>query len=170
MNWKRVLALVAIAGGLAAIVTAAVSTGHRPMATLPDTRSKAVEISGAELAAEIERLRARLRPTTPPQQPARNLFEFERRSSPAIASPELAAVPIETPPPAPRPTMSLIGVAEDPGADGVVRTAIISGFGDLFLVKEGDPVTARYTVVRISSEVVELTDLTDASLFRLALK
>ena len=67
--------------------------------------------------------------------------------------------------------MSLIGVAEDPGADGViVRTAIISGFGDLFLVKEGDPVTARYTVAKISGEVAELTDLTDASIIRLALK
>jgi hypothetical protein len=66
--------------------------------------------------------------------------------------------------------MTLIGIAEDPGADGVIRTAIISGFGDVFLVKEGESVTSRYKVARISGDVVELSDATDASIIRLALK
>jgi hypothetical protein len=66
--------------------------------------------------------------------------------------------------------MRLSGIAEDATPDGVVRTAIISGFGQLFLAKEGDQVTDRYRVVKISSDVVELTDLADRSTFRLALR
>jgi len=67
-------------------------------------------------------------------------------------------------------TLRLSGIAEDRTPGGVVRTAIISGRGQLFLAKQGDAVTDRYQVARISSEVVELTDLTDGSLVRLALK
>ena len=37
--------------------------------------------------------------------------------------------------------------------------AIISGEGQLFIVKEGEAVTARYRVARISAEVVELIDV-----------
>jgi hypothetical protein len=51
-----------------------------------------------------------------------------------------------------------------------VRTAIISGFGDIFLVKEGDSVTLRYRVAKISPDAVELTDLTDNTPLRLALR
>jgi hypothetical protein len=40
----------------------------------------------------------------------------------------------------------------------------------LFLAKEGENVTARYRVARISSEVVELTDLDDGTVLRLALR
>jgi hypothetical protein len=67
----------------------------------------------------------------------------------------------------------LIGVAEDTTTDGLVRTAIISGPGQLYVVKEGDRVTSRYRVARISPDVVELDDLArigDASVLRLALK
>jgi hypothetical protein len=173
MNWKRIFMFVAIAGGLAALVTSAATTGRRqaPLSPPDGSRTKAVETSGAELAAEIERLRERLRPTIPPQQPARNLFQYERRpSSRAVAKPDPVTAPIETPPPPAPPTMTLIGIAEDPGADGVIRTAIISGFGDVFLVKEGESVTSRYKVARISGDVVELSDATDASIIRLALK
>ncbi len=66
--------------------------------------------------------------------------------------------------------MKLSGIAEDVTADGVVRTAIISAFGQLFLVKEGEPVTERYRVAKISSDVVELSDLTEGTILRFALK
>jgi hypothetical protein len=65
--------------------------------------------------------------------------------------------------------LALIGLAQDEGPEGTVRTAIISGGGDLFIVKEGDPVTSRFRVSRISGEVVELVGADDAFL-RLALK
>jgi hypothetical protein len=52
----------------------------------------------------------------------------------------------------------------------VVRTAIISGEGELFVVKVGDSVTARYVVTTISADVVELTDTSDQTVRRLPLK
>ena len=44
-----------------------------------------------------------------------------------------------------------------------VRTAIISGEGQLYMVKEGEAVTPRYRVAKISADVVELVDLFDNS-------
>jgi hypothetical protein len=38
------------------------------------------------------------------------------------------------------------------------------------MAKEGDTVTARYRVAKIAAEVVELTDLIDSSVRRLALR
>ena len=114
-----------------------------------------------------------LRPSAVPLQPGRNLFSFTPRQ----------AAPPPPPPPASKPALSeqvfarpvapvikLSGIAEDVTAGGVVRTAIISAFGQLFLVKEGDPVTDRYRVVKISSDVVEMSDLTEGAVLRFALK
>ena len=75
-------------------------------------------------------------------------------------------VPVAPPPP----PFKLIGVAEDAGPAGPVRTAIVSGPGQLFLVKEGQNVTLRYRVIKISADVVELQDLGDKTTLRLALK
>ena len=61
-------------------------------------------------------------------------------------------------------------MAEDAGPDGPVRTAIISGFGQLFIVKEGERVTARYQVAKISGEAAEIMDLGDSSTITLVLK
>ena len=58
-----------------------------------------------------------------------------RRRSPR---PRRSAIAPATPPTPPPPPLKLVGIAEDAGADGPVRTAIISGDGQLFLVKEGD--------------------------------
>jgi hypothetical protein len=51
-----------------------------------------------------------------------------------------------------------------------VRTAIISGGGQLFLVKEGEAFADRYRVVRIGAEAVELHDEADDALIRLGLR
>ena len=70
----------------------------------------------------------------------------------------------------PPPPFKLIGIAEDAGADGPIRTAIVSGPGQLFMVKEGQNVTLRYSVTKIAADVVELRDPGDHSTLRLALK
>jgi hypothetical protein len=75
---------------------------------------------------------------------------------------------IESPPPVE--PLALVGLAEDEGADGPVRTAIISGGGDLFIVKEGDAVTSRYQVAAIAADVVVLTDVAAGTSLRLALR
>jgi Tfp pilus assembly protein PilP len=87
--------------------------------------------------------------------------------APAASAPALS----ESLPLAPAlPALKLAGVAEDPGAEGPIRTAIISGEGQLYMVKEGENVTPRYRVVQISAEVVELLDVIDNSTRRLALR
>ena len=90
-----------------------------------------------------------------------------RQNAPVVAAPQ--PEPIEAPPAAAA-LLKLVGIAEDSSDYGPVHTAIVSGFGDLFLVKEGDSVTERYRVTRVSAEAAELLDLTDNTAVRLVLK
>ena len=79
--------------------------------------------------------------------------------------PEPPAPPQEAPP-----AFRLIGVAEDETADGVVRTAILSGLGDVFLVKAGDTVGGRFRVDQVSADAVQLTSLSTSAASTLALR
>ena len=154
MNVKRITMLSATGALLAAMIASATTSGVRrpaPVVTPPNTA--AIELQGAELAAEVARLRARLRPADQPQEPARNLFQFGARASrPAPAAPVVPLDPAAAPAPPPPPPFTLIGFA----SEGAVRTAIISGSGDLFLAREGDSITAQYRVIRIDADGVEL--------------
>jgi hypothetical protein len=172
MNWKRIATLGVFGGALAVwLAGAATSNARRPIDAIV-AKPTPVELHGAELAAEIARLRDRLRPTTEPQQPGRNLFQFSRRESSMPAStPAVAATPTEAPALVPPPpALKLVGVAEDEGPDGPIRTAIISAFGQLYFVKPGDTVGSRYRVEVVSGEVTELTDLVDSTKLRIALQ
>ena len=171
MNVKRTATLVVVGVPAAAWLYAATSSGTPREIALPIERAASVDARSGALASEIARLHERLRPDTTPHQPGRNLFAFTAsRQKPASIAPKAAlsetiATPIAEPPP-----FKLIGVAEDTGPDGPVRTAIVSAPGQVFLVKIGQNVTLRYRVEKISSEVVELIDLGDGSTLRLALK
>jgi hypothetical protein len=172
MNWKRTATIGVVGGALAAWLAGAATSNRRAVDTTI-AKPTPIELRGAELATEISRLRERLHPAIEPQQPARNLFRYSSRAAappPHVASPapgvsETPAQPAPTAPP-----LKLVGIAEDPGPDGPVRTAIISGFGQLFFVKEGDSIGARFRVQHLSGEVAELSDLIDATTYRLALK
>jgi hypothetical protein len=172
MNWKRTVTIVLVGGALAAWLAGAV-TSNREMPAPLALRSVPIEARGAELADEIAKLRDRLRPTATPLQPGRDLFSFHAAPAPVVtATPLVLPALVEAPAPkAPAlPALKLAGIAEDPGPDGPVRLAIISGDGQLFMVKEGEVVTSRYRVARIAADVVELDDLTDGTTRRLALK
>jgi hypothetical protein len=173
-NRKSTLALVAAALGACAWLAGAATSNSRDPVAPPVVRRPAVDVSGAALAAEVARLHERLRPSAAPRQPGRNLFSFSAAQVSAPAPP---------PPPPSKPALSeanasrpaapsikLSGIAEDVTDDGVVRTAIISAFGQLFVVKEGEPVTGRYRVAKISADVVELSDVTERTVLRFALK
>jgi hypothetical protein len=171
MNLKRTTTIAVVGAALIAWLAGAATSNHAiPPPAL--VRQTAIEKRGAELASEIERLHQRLAPATAPRSPARNLFAFRaaaRAAAPVVvqappAITELRPAPVSLPP------LKLAGIAEDPGADGPVRTAIISSDGQLFMVKEGETVTPRYRVAKISAEVVELTDVIDNSVRRLALR
>jgi hypothetical protein len=171
MNVRRIVVLGIAAGALAAWWAAA-STAPRSSIATPIHRATPVEARGEELAAEITRLRARLRPTTAPQAPSRNLFEFSR-STPRAAAPVPAPTDVtETPSPVvSSPSLRLVGIAEDTGPDGTLRTAIISSAaGQLIFAKLGERVTDRYEIAKISGEAAELTDLQDQSTLTLVLK
>jgi hypothetical protein len=66
----------------------------------------------------------------------------------------LPALSIPEPPP-----FSLSGIAEDDGAEGVrIRTAVLSGLGDVFLAKAGDTILERYQVVAVGAAAGEWRD------------
>ena len=167
--------ILAGAGACAAWLSAAMAPARSRPISPAATRTTPIETRGAELAIEIARLHDRLRPDAIPRQPGRNLFSFRAtgaRSATAVTpGTTTAALPdAGVKPGLAQPEMKLVGVAEDSGPDGPIRTAIISGAGQLFLVKEGESVTALYHVARISVDVVELTDIRDGATRRLALK
>jgi len=172
MNLKWTTTIAVVGAALIAWLAAA-ATSNRPIPMVPVIQQTNIEKRGAELAVEIERLHERLAPAVAPSAPGRNLFTFRSAAArpappvpeaPRAAISEIAPVPIALPP------LKLAGIAEDEGADGPVRMAFISGGGQLFMVKEGDAVTARYRVAKISADVVELTDAIDTSVRRLALR
>ena len=173
MNGKRTATIGVVGGALAAWLAGAATSNRHPVDSTI-AKPTPIELRGAELATEISRLRERLHPAIEPQRPARNLFRYSSKAAapppPHVASPApgLSETPAQPAPSAP--PLTLVGIAEDPGPDGPVRTAIISGFGQLFFVKEGDSIGARFRVQHLSGEVAELSDLVDATIYRLALK
>jgi hypothetical protein len=172
MNAKRTATIVLGGGALAAWLAGA-ATSNRPLPDPIVRRSTPIDAHNQDLAGEIARLHDRLRPTTPPRAPGRNLFRYNASPAPAVPAAALAARPalIEAPPAtAPLPALQLSGLAEDPGPDGPVRMAFISGSGQLYMVKIGDQVTPRYRVTQIGADVVELLDVTDQSKRRLAMR
>src|SRR5690348_8272249 len=76
MNIPRAVVFGVIGGALAAWFASASTSGPRPLAIPAVEKAGAIDKSGAQLAAEIERLHDRLHPTATPEQPQRNLFEF----------------------------------------------------------------------------------------------
>jgi hypothetical protein len=170
MNVKRTATSVVVGAVLIAWLAGA-ATSKRDIPPPIITPPQAIDARGVELTKEIARLRDRLRPTTPPAQPRRNLFTFKATAAPAThdARPAPSST-IEAAPRTSEPALKLAGIAEDAGADGPDRTAIISGEGQLFMVKEGDSVAGRYRVARISSDAVELTDVNAGVVRRLVMK
>ena len=173
MSFKRTAAIALIGGALIAWLAGA-ATSNRPLPPLPPTTARAIDARGAALADEIARLHERLRPSAVPRQPARNLFSYRAARAPAPAAPAPRPAASEAaPPPLPPqlPPLKLAGIGEDDGPDGrPVRIAFISGDGQLFMVKEGEMVTPRYRVTRISPDVVELQDVNDMTTRRLAMR
>lgn len=164
------------AAALAAMIAGATTSNTRRVEPVPAANTKAVEVKGAELDAEITRLHEHLRPTTAPIDPTRNLFQFGGRASaragtagaPA-AHAEHAAAPPAAAAPAP-PPVRLVGIAQDGGADAPIRTAIISAFGELMFLKEGQNIALTYRIDRIGADGVDLFVLKDDSTIHLPLK
>ncbi len=172
MNLKRTATIAIVGGALAAwLAGAATSTRTPPPIVAP---APPIDARGERLADEIARLHERLRPSAAPRQPGRNLFVFNAPApaAPAVAPATKAAITEAVAALVPaQPMLKLAGIAEDAEPGGaLLRSAIISAEGQLFIVKEGESVTERYRVTKITPDVVELMDLATNTPRRLALR
>jgi hypothetical protein len=174
MNVKRTTIIFVVCAAVAAWFSAAMTPGG-PSPAIVLTPPAPVDVSGAALAAEISRLHERLRPDTVPRERPRNLFAFRStaRSAPVPLAPPGAASDGRTAPAPALPPLTLAGLAEDAGPNGPVRTAVVSGDGQVFLVKEGEAFSVRgttYRVATISASSVEVVDVSDGQSRTLFLK
>jgi type II secretory pathway component PulC len=161
-------ALKALLGGGGLLATwLAVTPNHgvphsTPAAVQQTAPSK--QPSADDLRAQADRLRARTDVVTL-RESTRNPFRFNGAKtaasrvapapSPVVAEPVVQAV--EVPPP-----LTLNGVTGKQTPEGVRRTAVISGNGQMYFVGEGDSLAGRYTVVKIDPEAVVLRDASGA--------
>jgi hypothetical protein len=180
MTLKRTTIIFVGVVALAAWFAAAMTPGRPPVAPVVVVATP-LDAGGEALANEISRLRQRLRPEPAPHEPTRNPFAFRsRRAAPPVQAPapppiDAAAAAAETSAngadAAPR--LSLAGIAEDPGPEGPVRTAIIAGSTQLFLARVGDTVVDRgveYAVESIMADSVGIKAMRDGTTHRLTLK
>src|SRR5581483_9803604 len=97
-------------------------------------------------------------------RPSRDIFSFNHQAPPAAPTPlpkaRLFEAPIGKPDALAPMLFKLIGFAEDPGPDGPVRTAIIAGQDQLYLVHPGDVVATIYKVGEVGRDAVQLIDTT----------
>ena len=173
MNLRRVVWFGVSALAFASWMASASTSGVRPPAApLPPIQPGAIDRSMAALQSEIGHLHERLGPTAAPTR-SRDLFRFTtrtpRRPAP-VAAPAAVVADVAAPARPVMPLLTLIGVAEDVTPDGIVRTAIVSGLGDVFLVKAGDTIRLQYRVEQVSGDAVQVGDTATAATTTLALR
>ena len=161
---------------LAAWLASAASTSRQAAVEPPPPSAPATsntEALAAGVQAQAARLRQRIAGAPAPAAPARNPFVFAARelAAPRLAPRRTEPVPAADAPVPAEPQFALVGVAEEQTADGIVRTAMITGDGDeLFMLTEGQVLAGRYRVTVVGSDVVQLESLTTGAIRRLALR
>ena len=177
MTYRRAVALVL---AVVAVATWLAITAGRGVAPVERSAPRPVVISSPldpairSVQGQAGRLRAYLASAPPLAPAARNPFRFRERPearpqvhpAPALSTAAASVLAALTA----RPELVLSGLAEDPSPSGPIRTAIISGLGQLFLVKEGEEFGGRFQVVRIGTNAVQVLDRSDGSTFTLALR
>ena len=159
---KPTLKTLLAGGGLVATwlaVTPSDTTAPKAGVTTVERARPGGALLADDLAAEEAKLRRH--DNLPPRPSTRNPFRFGAKQTAATLShPGTAAAPLaptEAAQPA-QPSLSLSGIAERKTPQGPVRTAIISGEGQLYLVTEGEMVAGRYRVMTVESDAVTLGD------------
>jgi hypothetical protein len=174
-SMKTAMAVVLCGVAVIAVLwaTAAPRPPYQPPRPAQPTLRTEVERMADEVSDHIERLGAHSRTAPAPRASDRNPFGFAPREQPRAAQSKPAPAPsqgaLEITPVARTPELHLIGVAEQVTTEGVERTAIISGAGQMFMVKAGDSVTDRYVVTIVGADAVELRDTVTDAVRRLGL-
>jgi hypothetical protein len=164
------------AGGGLLATWFAVTPANAPSTKLAaDTAARSTESRRQiidELSAQESKLRQHLE-VLPLKPTARNPFRFADK--PLAPAPRVSgraagdAPPPAAPTPLREPSLRLSGIAEQRSGQKTVRTAVLSGDGQLYLVGEGETVAGRYRVMTIDSDAVTLQDDAGGEL-RLALR
>lgn len=129
----------------------------------------------ADVQAQAGRLRDRLASAPAPRSTERNPFRFSeravRRRAPGAAAASRAATVTEVAE-VREPALELVGIAETKTADGLIRTAMITGGygGELMMVRTGQQILGRYDVAAVGADAVELKDLQTGKGRRLMLR
>jgi hypothetical protein len=179
MLLPRTSALIVGGGLLAALIASPtlVRHGAREMAppaaagasqTFPDIEPKRLLLPA--LQAKVGQTSANAAVSPGRVSRARNPFVFASRPQPAPPAGRPAPPAIVAAPEPLLPRLSLTGIADDTSTGTSVRTAVLSIGGQIYLVKEGENATARFTAIRITADVVELRDETTGNVVRLALR
>lgn len=128
----------------------------------------------ADVQAQAGKLRDRLASAPTPRATERNPFRFSeppvrrRATGAAAASPLATATEVAD---LREPALELVGIAETKTADGVIRTAMITGgYGELMMVRAGQQILGRYDVAAVGADAVELKDLQTGKGRRLMLR
>lgn len=124
-----------------------------------------------DLQVRADRLDGR---AAPPPASRRNPFRFgedlraPREPQPAGPVASALTAPVAAPPALP--VLSLVGIVDRTVDGKAIRIAVVSTADGLVYVSAGERVSPRYEVASLTAEAIELTDLTDGSTRRLALK
>lgn len=172
MDWKST-AVISGAGVLATwffsmpAVQSPATGPVAPAARTPQTASSTIDIQ-----REAARLQVRLHPEPRYSEPSRNPFRFGG-GRPSAARPQAGSTPTQPAavvplPPAP-PRIALDGIATDMVDGQEQRTAILNTDAGVVLAREGEQV-AGYRIEKIAADGVELTQLSDGSVLRIALR
>jgi hypothetical protein len=165
MNLARAVA-IGLVGGVVVAWLAGAATRTPRMPAPPASLVPSGDRGAADLAREIARLHDRLHPDVVPQN-GRNVFAFSDRT-PEATQPDRSAARVASPTETRAPDLTLSGMAENPGPDGPVRTAIIAGPGQLYLATLGDTVE-HYRVARLAPDAVDLVDPSTGTTLHLTL-
>jgi hypothetical protein len=120
------------------------------------------------LNAETDRLQHRMARTPAVPSPGRNPFEFAPRArpvAPAAAAAAAALTSLLSTPPA-KPSFTLVAI----GQTGETRTAIVSAFDQVLLLKVGDRIASRFRIDAIGADAVEIVDTADNTPIRIGMK
>ena len=184
---SRKTALSLAGGALLVTYFAAANMPSQDADRSRDRARPAEGLSTATLADEVHsqaaRLQARMAQAPAPEQSSRNPFAFgQAPRAPRVARADVSAtvaVDAALPVVPPTPMLTLMGIAEESIIGGVRRTAVIAleqgqgdpGIGDtILMVREGEPVGDRYTVIKIGVDAVELEDVLTKAYRRIALR
>ncbi|MFL6279182.1 MAG: hypothetical protein ACJ731_03665 [Vicinamibacterales bacterium] len=165
---KPTRAAAYVIGGmlLAAWLASAAGVGSPSIPPLPTRSAESVQLDAlaSGVQSQAVRLRQRLAVAPAPRATIRNPFEFvELQPRVTVSRKPIEPPVIEAPP---EPNLVLIGVAED----GATRTAMIESGDELVMAAEGETVVARYRVVKVGADAIELVDLVTGTTRRLFLK